>query len=173
MSTEPVDLDMWCFWLNVSLNPLGYAASVTPNAAWFYTAREVIRVDDVERRSPLRGYARIMWREWIKHPAYRHHDFVEIRWDMDADKYGDMVDAAFGCNTVYGWCRYHVSSIMREECAAAYILNPRDMTPENLAPRIVRVFDAPPICPGTIWARNKETEMHITYDWSLSHEEHQ
>ena len=173
MSAEHVDLDTWCFWLNVALNPLGYSAHVTPNDAWFYTAREVIRIDDVERRSPLRGYARIMWREWIKHPAYRHHDFVEIRWDMDADKYGDMVDAAFGVDPHALFGVYHPSSIMREECAAAYILNPRDMTPENLAPRIVRVFDAPPICPGTIWARNKEKELGITYDWSICHEEHQ
>lgn len=29
MNAEPsVDLDTWCFWLNVSLNPLGYAAAV-------------------------------------------------------------------------------------------------------------------------------------------------
>ena len=172
MSTEPVDLDTWCFWLNVALNPLGYSATVTPTDLWFYTAREVIRIDDVERHSPLRGYARILWPAWQKCPG--HRGYVAIRWDMDYKKYGDMVDAAFGAgpDVLYGWCRYHPSSIMREECAGAYA-NPEGLTPENLAPRIVRVFDAPPICPGTIWARNKEKELHITYDWSICHEEHQ
>ena len=170
MNAERIDLDTWCFWLNVSLNPLGYAASVTTNDLWFYTAPEVIRIDDVERHSPLRGYARILWPAWQKCPG--HRGYVAIRWDMDYAKYGDMVDAAFSVDPHALFGCYHPSAIMREECAEAYV-NPEGMTPENLAPRIVRVFDAPPICPGTIWARNKETEMNITYDWSLSHEEHQ
>lgn len=171
MNAETVDLDTWCFWLNVSLNPLGYAATVTPNDLWFYSAPEVIRIDDVERHSPLRGYARILWPAWQKSPG--HRGYVCIRWEMDYKKYGDMVDAAFSVDPhlFNGFYGYYVSWIMREERAGAYV-NPEGMTPENLAPRIVRVFDAPPICPGTQWARNKETEMNITYDWSICHEEH-
>lgn len=170
MSTDRIDLDTWCFWLNVALNPLGYSATVTPNDLWFYTAPEVIRIDDVDRHSPLRGYARILWPAWHKSPG--HRGYVAIRWDMDYKKYGDMVDTAFGADPHALFGVYHPSAIMLEECAAEYV-NPEGMMPENLAPRIVRVFDAPPICPGTIWARNKEKELNIQYDWSLSHEEHQ
>lgn len=165
MNGEPVDLDMWCFWLNVSLEPLGYSAHVTPTdpSTWFYSAAEVIRVDDVHRHSPLRGFVRILWAPYMKYPGRLNG--IVLWWAMEHDKYGDMADVAFGCIPPVSW-------IMQEELAMFHI-NPNDLTPESLVPHIVRIFDAPPHCPGTIWARNKETEMNITYDWSICHEEHQ
>ena len=173
MNAEPsVDLDTWCFWLNVSLNPLGYSAHVTPtdSASWFYAAPEVIRVDDVQRHSPLRGYLRILWPAWIK--SQGTYGVINLRWEMDPDKYGDMADAAFDRipGAFDGLYMPHVSWIMREEIGLACV-NPINATPENLARRIVRIFDEPPLCPATLWARSKEKELNISYDWSKYHDQ--
>lgn len=164
MNAEPsVNLDTWCFWLNVSLEPLGYSAHVTPtdSASWFYAAPEVIRVDDVQRHSPLRGYLRILWPAWIK--SQGTYGLINLRWEMDPDKYGDMVNAAFDR------IMPHISWFMREEIGLDCV-NPINATPENLARRIVRIFDDPPLCPTTLWARSKEKELNISYDWSRYHD---
>lgn len=165
------DLDTWCFWLDASLEPMGYAAHVVPTdpRSWYYRAPEVIRVDDMQRRSPLRGYARILWPEWAESG---HRGCVLIRWEMDADRYGAMVDAAFNstCPEAFtGFYAYQVSWTMREERAVRPV-NPQGLTPESLAPLIVQTFDSPPMCPATIWARNKEKELHIAYDWSTQND---
>lgn len=172
MNAEPsADLDTWCFWLNVSLEPLGYSAHVTPTdpSTWFYMAPEVIRVDDVQRHSPLRGFLRILWPDWIK--SQGTYGVINLRWEMDPGKYGDMADAAFDRipGALDGFYIPRISWIMREEIGLDCV-NPINATPENLALRIVRIFDAPPLCPCTILAREKEKELNISYDWSPNYD---